>query len=154
MPNEIITKDLSETAFDIDLHSLTDTTAKQSDSVSNSNDYPAALIGLKITTGGTAHSDGSVFIVYLFRRLTNAQDDNAGATKTTITPRNMHVIGTLQVGTATNTAYEKVFTTEHLGPLGPEWGIAVKNMTNQTTHATAGNHSAHYRYYIPELQNP
>jgi len=154
MPNEIITKDLSETAMDIDLESLINNTAEQSDSVVNSGDYPAAYIGLKITTGGLAPAAGSVFIVYLFRRLTNAQDDNAGATKGAITVINMYVIGVLQVTAATNTAFEKVFTTEHLGPLGPEWGIAVKNMTGQTTHATAANHTAYFRYYVPELQNP
>lgn len=146
--------DQSETAFDIDLNSLTHTNAKQSDSVTNSNDYPSAYIILSIMTGSVAPSTGSVFIVYLFRRMTNAQDDNAGSTKGSITPRNMKVIGVLQVSNATNTAFEVILTTEHLGPLGPEWGIAVKNMTGQTTNSTAGNHSAYYRYYVPELQNP
>ena len=154
MTNEITTKDLSETAIDIDLESLADGSAEQSDSISNSDDYPAAMIGLKITTGSTAHDDGSVFILYLFRRFTNVQDDGAGTTKGSITPRNMMVIGSLTVGTATNTAFEKIFSTEHLGPLGPEWGIAVKNSTGQTTHATAANSVAYFRYYVPELQEP
>lgn len=154
MANEITTKDLTETAFDIDLHSLSDGNAEQSDSVTNSNDYPAAYIGIKITTGGTAHDDLSAFTIYLFRRLTNAQDDNAGSVKGSITPINLKVIDNLQVNTDTNTGFEMVFTTEHLGPLGPEWGIVVKNNTGQTTHATAGNHGAWYRYYVPELQEP
>jgi hypothetical protein len=154
MTNEITTKDLSETAFDIDLHSLTNGTTKQSDSISNSNDYPAAFVGIQIKTGVVAPDLGSVFVVYLFRRMTNMQDDNAGATKTTITPQNMLVLGNIKVTAATATTYERIFTTEHLGPLGPEWGIAVKNSTGQTTDSTSGNHAAYYRYYVPELQEP
>lgn len=154
MTNEITTKDLAETAFDIDLENIANGDTEQSDSVSNSGDYPAAFVGIQIKTGAVAPTLGSVFVVYLFRRMTNMQDDNAGATKGAITPQNMLVLGNIKVTAATSTTYERIFTTEHLGPLGPEWGIAVKNSTGQTNDTTGGNHAAYYRHYVPELQEP
>lgn len=154
MTNEITTKDLAETAFDIDLENIADGDTEQSDSISNSGDYPAAFVGILIKTGAVAPDVGSVFVVYLFRRMTNMQDDNASATKGAITPQNMLVLGNIKVTAATATTYERIFTTAHLGPLGPEWGIAVKNATGQTNDTTGGSHAAYYRHYVPELQEP
>ena len=154
MTNEITTKDLAETEIDIDLHNMANGDTEQSDSIVNGGDYPAAFVGIKIKTGVVAPDVGSVFVVYLFRRMTNMQDDNAGATKGAITPQNMLVLGNIKVTAATATTWEKIFTTKHLEALGPEWGIAVKNATGQTNDTTDVNHSAYFRYYVPELQEP
>ena len=155
MTNEITTKDLAEGDFDIDLDGLSDGDAVQSASLSNSNDYPAALIGIKIKTGSVAHDDGSVFTVYLFRRLTAVQDDGLGASAAAATLLNCPVLGSLKVTDDPATSFEKTFSTEQLGPLGPEWGIAVKNNTGQDTdNSSPSNHEAVYRYYVPELQEP
>lgn len=155
MTNEIIAKDGTETAIDIDLHGLVNNTAEQSDSIVNSDNHPAALIGIRMTTSGTLPTADSAYIVYLFRRFTgDVSDDSASATKGAITPRNMHILGSITVSASGNTGFRKIFNTRNLGELGPEWGIAVKNRTGATSHATAAYFFAFYRYLTPELQDP
>jgi len=155
MTNKITTPDQSETAFTIDLDGIVDGDASQSNSVSNTNDYPKAMVGVVVKTGAVAPDDGSSFIVYLFRRMTNVQDDNASSSAGAITPQNAVVLGSIKVTDDTATTYEKIFMTEHLGDLGPEWGIFVKNATGATNdNSTPSVQGAWFRYLVPELQEP
>jgi hypothetical protein len=155
MTNEIPTKDLTETAIDIDLDGILDEEAVKSASIVNSNNYPKAMIGILLKTGGSSPEDGSCFIVYLYRRMTNVQDDGLGASAGAATPYNTEVLGTIRITDDTATFFSKIFMTEHLGVLGPEWGIIVKNMTGATNDdSTPTVQGAWYRYLVPELQDP
>lgn len=155
MTNEITTKDLTEGAFDIDLDGITDGNAVKSASLSNDNNYPKALVGVLMKTGGTTPDDGSCFIVYLYRRMTNVQDDGLGSSAGSMTPVNTKILGTIKVTDDTATFFSEIFETEHLGALGPEWGIGVKNATGQTNdNSTPSVQGAWYRYLVPELQDP
>jgi hypothetical protein len=49
-------------------------------------------------------------------------------------------------------AFYGVFDTAPFGPLGPEWGIAIKNNTGQAVSSTEGDHRKAYVYYVPEVQ--
>lgn len=144
------------TAFTITLHSVTNNSASSSDAVDNTtNGYAAAKISLKITTGSTAHTDGSVFNVYLLfsdNHGTPIRDDNwTGSASTSFFAFNSRLLGTLKVSTATNTAHTAFFNTKDVvDHLGPVWGIAVENKTGQTTNSTAGNHAARFLYVLED----
>lgn len=152
MANEIRTKDIARASFTITLASLANGSARQSTLVSNSNDYPAALVNVKITSGGVAPTVGTVYEIYLLRTDGTVADDNAGASDAAITIENSPLLGTIVVTASTAKAFYGVFDTAALGPLGPTWGIAVKNSTGQTLSATEGDHAYGYSYYVPEVQ--
>ena len=57
MANEIRTKLIARATMTMTLASLANGNAQQSTIVSNSNNYPAALIFLKITSGSVAPND-------------------------------------------------------------------------------------------------
>ena len=152
MANEIRTKDIASAGFTITLASLADASARQSTLLTNSSNYPAALIHLKITSGGVAPTVGSVYEVYLLRSDGTIADDNAGASDAAITIENAALLGTIVVTATTAKAFYGVFDTSTLGPLGSSWGIAIKNETGQALSSTEADHDKNYVYYIPEVQ--
>lgn len=153
MVSQINTKNITSAGFTITLASLANGSARQSTLVDNSTtDYPSAIIYLKITSGSTAPTAGTVYEVYLIRGDATIRDDGAGATDAAITILNSTLLGTIQVTANSNTAFYGVFDTSSIGVLGPEWGIAIKNNSGQALNATEGNHDYNYVYYVPEVQ--
>lgn len=154
--SEIRTKPITKASFTITLASLANGSARQSTLVANSNQYPAALVGLTVVSGAAAPTAGTVYEIYLLRSLVvgagDARDDGAGATDAAITIENAQLLGTLVVTATSAKAFRGVFDTASLGPLGPEWGIAVKNSSGQALSSTEGDHIKSYVYYVPEAQ--
>ena len=152
MPNEIQLKDSASAGFTITLASLADASSRQSTMITNSDNYPAALVHLKITVG-TSPTANTNLRVYLLRSDGTIADDNAGASDAAITIVNAPLLGQILVDAATSdTAYYGVFDTSHLGALGSSWGIAVKNETGVALNSTGGNHDCNYVTYLPEIQ--
>lgn len=152
-----------KTAFTITLASLATGNARQSTMVSNKTSvnadgsgFPAAMVYLKIESGGSAPTAGTLYEVYLLRgddpTSSNYRTDGAGASDAAITIENAQLLGTIVVTATTNKNFYGEFDTAPLGPLGPEWGIAIKNNTGQSLNATEGNHLKEFSYYIPEAQ--
>lgn len=157
MPNQINTKNIAKATFIITLASLANGSARQSTMIDNSTtDYPAAIVSLKIKSGGTGPTAGAVYEVYLLRgddpSSSTYRTDGAGASDAAITIENAQLLGTIVVTNSTNKVFYGEFDTAPLGPLGPEWGIAIKNASGQTLHATEGDHFKGYAYYVPEVQ--
>ena len=152
MPNEIRLKDIARATFTITLASLANLSARQSTMISNPNDYPSANITLQIRSGGVAPTAGTVYEVYLIRGDGVERDDNAGATDATIVIENATLLGTIVVTANTAKDFTKSFDTTPAGPLGIEWGIAVRNASGQALDATEANHVKGYQYFVPEIQ--
>lgn len=152
MANEIRTKDIAAAGFTITLASLANGSARQSTLITNSNDYPAALIHLKLKSNASAPTAGALYEVYLIRSDGAIADDGAGASDAAITIENAPLLGTIVVTATTNKLFYGVFDTAPLGPLGPTWGIAVKNSSGQALNATEGDMDYNYSYYVPEVQ--
>ena len=152
MANEIRIKPIAAASFTITLASLANGSARQSTLLSNSSNYPAALINLKITSGGSAPTAGAVYEIYLLRSDGTIADDNAGASDAAITIENAPLLGTIVVTATTSKSFYLVIDTARLGPLGTTWGIAVKNSSGQALNTTEGNHLYRYTYYVPEVQ--
>lgn len=153
MANEIRTKFDAVATFTISLASLASGTARQSSILTNANSRGAAVIYLRIQSGN-APAAGTIYELYLIRDdgVTTLRTDNAGAADAAITIVNAQLIGTLVVTNNANTNFTGDFDTAPLGPLGPKWGIAVKNSTDQALNATEGNHVKEFAYYLPEIQ--
>ena len=153
MASEIKLKNITEATFTITLASLATASARQSTLLDNStNDYPAALVFLKITSGAAAPTVGTLYEVYLLRKGSTIGDDAAGATDAAITIENAPLLGTIVVTATAAKAFYGVFDTASLGPLGPSFGIAVKNSSGQALSATEGDHYKGYILYVPEVQ--
>lgn len=152
MPNEIRTKPITRATFTITLASLANAAARQSTLITNSNNYPAALVRLKITSGGVAPTVGTVYEVYLLRGDGTNATDGAGASDAAITLENAPLLGTIVVTATTAKAFYGEFDTAPFGLLGTSWGIAVKNSSGQTISTTEGDHVKSYEYYVPEVQ--
>lgn len=157
MANEIRTKNIAKATFTLTLASLANASARQSTLIDNSsNDYPAALIFLKIKSGGTAPTAGKVYEVYLIRgndpASSDYRSDGAGASDAAITIENAVLLGAIVVTATANKVFYGEFDTAPLGPLGPEWGIAIKNNSGQALNATEADHYKGYSYYVPEVQ--
>lgn len=135
--------------FTITLASLANGSARQSTLISNSSNYPAAKIHLKITSGGSAPTAGTVYEVYLLRSDGTVADDGAGVSDAAITIENAPLLGTIVVTASTAKAFYGTFDTAPLGPLGSTWGIAVKNSTGNALSTTEGDHVKDYQYYNP-----
>jgi len=152
MPNEIRTKDIASAGFTITLASLATGSARQSTMVTNTNDYPAALVYMQISSGGVAPTAGTLYEIYLLRSDGTIADDAAGASDAAITIENAPLLGTIIVTATADKKFYGVFDTALLGPLGSSWGIAVKNSSGQSLDATGVDHDANYSYYLPEVQ--
>jgi hypothetical protein len=118
--------------------------------------YPAALVYIKIKSGGVAPTAGKTYEIYLLRgddpAASSYRTDNAGASDAAITIENAQLLGTIVVTANAAKNFFGEFDTAPLGPLGPEWGIAIKNNTDQALDTTEGNHLKEFSYYIPEAQ--
>lgn len=152
MANEIRTKPITAATFTLTLASLANGSARQSTLVSNSSNYPAALIFLDIQSGTNAPTVNTVYEVYLLRSDGTTADDAAGASDAAITIENAQLIGTIIVTATANKHFYGVFDTAPFGALGTSWGIAIKNSSGQALHGTEGNHRKAYTYYVPEVQ--
>ena len=153
MANNILVAEQARATFTITLASLANGSARQSTMISNASpSYPAALVNLKITSGGVAPTAGTVYEVYLLRSDGTVADDAAGASDAAITIENASLLGTIVVTATTAKAFYGVFDTAPLGPLGISWGIAVKNSTGQALSSTEGDHVKGYTYYTAQVQ--
>lgn len=158
MPSAILAETGTVTALTITLASLaaSTTAGRQSTMVDNSaNKYPSAIVYVKITSG-TAPTAGGIYEIFLLRgddpASSTYRTDGAGASDAALTIENAQLLGTLVVTNTLNKAFCAEFDTSVLGPLGPEWGIAVRNNTSQALNATAGNHFVKYLGIFPEAQ--
>lgn len=156
MANEIRLKPILKATFTMSLAGLVNQTARQSTMVSNSNNYPGAIVYFGISSGAVAPTSGAVYEVFLLRgndpASSDYRTDGAGATDAAITIRNAHALGQIVVANSANTVFYGEFDTSYAGPLGPEWGIAIRNSSGQNLHGTEGNHFKGYVYYVPEVQ--
>jgi hypothetical protein len=153
MANQINTKNIAVAALTLTLASLANGSARQSTIVDNSStDYPAALLYIRIKSSASGPTAGNVYEIYLLRGDATVRDDGAGASDAGITIENAPLLGTIIVTNTANKNFYGVFDTSALGPLGPEWGIAVKNNSGQALSATESDHYYKYGYYVPEIQ--
>lgn len=154
MANEIRTKFDAVGTFTITLASLAAASSRQSTIIANSNNRAAAIVYLRIRSGGSAPTAGTCYFIYLLRTdgITTYRTDGAGASDAAITVNNAQLLGTIAVTNNSNTDFYGEFDTAPLGPLGPGWGIAVNNGTDQALNGTEGNHLKEYAYYLPEIQ--
>lgn len=155
MPNEIQTKLDAEASFTITLAALASGSARASAAVVNTNRRPAALLYLRIQSGGTAPTAGAIYEVYLLRSDDNAtplRTDGWSGTDSAITIENAQLIGSIVVTATINKNFFGEFDTFPLGPLGSSWGIAIKNTSGQALNGTEGNHIKRYVPYLPEIQ--
>lgn len=157
MANAVFRKFDAASTFTLTLASLAAGSARQSTMISNTGSYrPSAIVELKIKSGGTAPTAGKVYEVYLIRgddpASSNYRTDAAGASDAAITIENAQLLGTIVVTNTAAKVFYGEFDTAPLGPLGREWGIAVKNATDQALDATEGNHRKAYQTYYDEIQ--
>lgn len=158
MANNILTPYGSKTSLTITLASLANSTAgvgRQSTMVDNTTTkYGAALIDVKIQSGGSTPTAGNLYLVYLLRgddpSSSTYRTDGAGASDAGITINNANLIGSIRATANANTLFYGDFDTAALGPLGPEWGIAVVNSSGQALNASG--HLVEYIPYFPQIQ--
>jgi len=145
------------------LLSLAAAAARQSTMVNNNANpvagrgWPAAIVSLRIKSGAAAPTAGKTYEIYLLRgddpSASTYRSDNAGASDAAITIENAMLLGTIVVTNTASKNFYGEFDTSALGPLGPEWGIAVKNASDQAFSAGAeADFLKEYMYYVPESQ--
>lgn len=153
MPSEIRLKPLAKQTFTITLASLSNGSARQSTMINNTDNYPMAMVYLKIRSGATAPSANGTYEVYLIRSNDTSspeyRSDGAGASDAAITIENAELIGTIVVTANANKDFYGEFLAQNLGP---QWGIAIRNNSGQALNATESNHYKGYVYLVPEAQ--
>jgi hypothetical protein len=154
MANQIQTKFDAVETFTITLAGLAANASRQSTIVANANNRAAAIIYLYLKTGAAAPSAGTCYFIHLLRDdgVTNYRTDNAGAADAAITINNAPLLGTIVVTNSANTVFWGDFDTSPLGPLGPKWGIAIDNGTDQAANGVEASFLKEYAYYYPEIQ--
>jgi hypothetical protein len=154
MANEIRTKFDGLQYFTCTLAGLASGNARQSTIVTNPNARFAALISIRIQTGNVAPTTGTVYELFLIRDdgSGNYKTDMAGTTDAAITISNAQLIGTIVVNNSANAYFTGDFDTAPLGPLGANWGIAIRNSTDQAIGVTESNMCKEWQYYLPEIQ--
>lgn len=155
----ILLKTATKQTFTMTLASLAASAVgvgRQSTMIANSGNYPAAMVYLEIESNASAPTVGTVYEIYLLRgddaSSSTYRTDAAGASDAGITIENAQLLGTIKVTATTNKKFYGEFDTKPLGPLGPEWGIAVVNNSGQALNATEGNHFKGYVPYYDEAQ--
>jgi len=155
--DEIRASDAAVATMTITLASLTNGSIRQSDMVNNDQDRPAAIIFVQIKSGGSAPTAGTVYEVYLLRGNKHTPDspthrtDGAGPTDAAMAAIvNAIQLGVIVLTASSNTLFYGEFDTGWIGPLGPEWGIAIKNSSGQTLNSSG--HLVGYTYITPEIQ--
>ena len=153
MVNEIQTKFDSENAFTITLNATTlaSGSGRASASASNSSNRRGGILSVQITTGASAPTAGRVYSVYLLRDIGTIKSDGWNGTDSDFdTIINAHLLGQVEVTNDASTVFSGEWDTERLGPLGPTFGIAIFNDTDQA--AAASGNAAYYRLHVPEVQ--
>lgn len=112
-----------------------------------------AMIYLAIMSGGTAPTAGAVYEAYLLQRNAagTVATDGWGGVDAAITILNAPLIGTIAVTATINTVFRGIFATPWDLPLGPSWGIAIKNASGQSLNNTEGNHLKLRAMFLPLL---
>lgn len=158
MANQINTKNITLGTHTITLASLANGSGRQSDLIDNStNDYPAAIVYARVASGAAAPTAGASYELYLLRgnaapASNTYASDNAGTGDAAITVENAPLLGAVVVTATANKHFYGEFDTSALGPLGPSWGVALKNSSGGTLNPTAGSHLLTYSLYVPEVQ--
>lgn len=154
MANEIRTKFDAVQNFTMTLAGMATNVSRQSTVINNATKRGAALIYLRIRSGANAPTAGTVYECYLIRGdgAGGYYTDGAGAADAAIVIVNAQLLGTMVVFASANQYFYGDFDTAPLGPLGPTWGIAVKNATDQSLSNTEADHLKEYAYYLPEVQ--
>ena len=154
--SDILIIPATKATFTCTLASLATATSRQSTMINNSSNHPAAIITMKIKSGSVAPTAGTTYDIFLLRgddaSSSTYRTDGAGATDAAITIENALLLGSIVVTATTAKNFYGDFDTAPLGPLGPEWGIAVRNNTGQSLDSTEGNHLKGYLYYRPQAQ--
>lgn len=131
-------------------------TGRQATMVANAGSYPAAMVYLAIMSGATPPTLNTVYEVYLLRgddaSASTYRTDAAGAADAGIVIENAVLLGTIKVTATANKKFYGEFDTKPLGPLGPEWGIAIVNNSGQALNPTEANHFKGYVPYNDESQ--
>lgn len=154
MANEVKDKFTTSAALTITLAGLADTNARQSTLVDNATTkYQDLLVYVKATVG-TGPLANSFVEVYAIRgdddATTEHLTDGAGASDAAITIKNAQLLGVVRVTAVTdNLPYYGEFLFHRPGPT---WGIAIKNESDSTLHATGSNHWARWIGLNPEVQ--
>ncbi len=138
------------TPFVISLANLGSLVGRQSGMISNSNGRHGALITVALRSGTAAPTGGSKYRVHLIRSNESNADDNASESDANLAIENAPLLGELEVTADASKTFSKTFDTWPLGPLGPSWGIAIVNGTDQALHATGS--SVTFQAYVPEAQ--
>jgi len=152
MANAIQEKFDSEQSFTITLNATTLAagSGRASTSVTNTNNRKSGLFSVQITTG-TAPTAGRVYSVYLLRNVGTIKTDGwSGSDSDYDSPLNAHLLGQVEVTNSGSTAFYGEWDTERLGALGPAFGIAIYNDTDQA--AGSSGHAAYYRLRYSEIQ--
>ncbi|GEM_PF-2560891 len=146
----------TKATFTLTLASLATASARQSTMIANTTNRPAVIVHLKIKSGAVAPTAGTVYEIYLLRgddaASSTYRSDAAGAVDAAITIENAQLLGTIVVTATAAKVFYGEFDTAPLGPLGPEWGVAIKNSSGQALDATEGNHLKGYETYYDEAQ--
>ena len=142
----------TESTFTQTLASLAHGSSRQSTILSNTTGYPAALLYYRIKSGGTAPTVGRAYHIHLIRGGTTIRDDGAGASDAAITIENAPQVGAIIVTATANKNFYGIFDTAPLGPLGSNWGTAVRNESGQALSSTEGDHYKGYNYYSPDTE--
>lgn len=156
MANAIARKYDAKTTMTMTLASLATASARQSTMVANSSNRLGAVVYLRIKSGGSAPTAGTTYDVYLLRgddaSSSTFRTDNAGASDAAITIENAALLGSIVLTATTAKNFYGEWDTAPLGPLGPEWGIAVLNRSGQALSATEGDHLKEFVTYYDEVQ--
>lgn len=153
MANEIRLKPIAKATFSMTVASLAASSGRQSTMLNNSSNYPGALVYIILKSGTAPTADGT-YDVYLLRgndaASSDYRSDGAGASDAAWSPVNARLLGQIVVTNSANTPFYGSFDTAELGPLGAEWGIGIRNSSDQALNASG--HYVGYRYYVPEIQ--
>ncbi len=157
MANAVLKKFGTKTTLTLTLATpLTNGNSRQSTMVANSSNYEACMLYIRIKSGGTGPTAGSVYSIYLLRgddaSSSTYRTDAAGASDAAITIENALLIGQIVVTNTANKNFYVEIDTKQFGPLGPEWGIAIKNSSGQSPSTTEGDHLKEFAYYYDEIQ--
>ena len=153
MTQEVTIQDQTAATLTCTLASLADGNGRQSTLLTNSSNYPAAKVTVRVRTGSSPTAD-TVVDVYLLRYDGTVGDDECGTTDAALTVVNAKRLGSIHISAATSNAdYVGVFDTYEHGPLGNQWGIAIVNRSGAALNGTEGNHDKRYWYYIPRIEN-
>jgi hypothetical protein len=114
----------------------------------NTNNRPALLMWFTFTEA--AATTGAIVEVYLVRHNgagTPIGDDSWAGVEATLTLRSSPMLGSM-LNNGTAETLRKTFDTRTLGPVGPNWGIGIRNSSGGTITTGFG---MTYKYYYTEV---